>query len=42
MGQGDQRLNAVLVQLVEHCIVELQALFVGDGIITVGEDAAPS
>ena len=28
------------VQLVEHCIVELQALFVGDGIITVGEDAA--
>lgn len=42
MGQGDQRLNAVLVQLVEHCIVELQALFVGDGIITVGEDAAPA
>ena len=41
MGQGDQRLNAVLVQLVEHCIVELQTLFVGDGIITVGEDAAP-
>ena len=41
VAQGDHRLDAVLEQLVEQVIVELQACFVGFALVAPGEDAAP-
>ena len=41
MGDGDQRGDAVLVEFVEHPVVEVQAFLVGFGVVAVREDAAP-
>ena len=41
VAQGDDRLDAVLVALVEEVIVELQTGFVGFQLVAVGEDAGP-
>ena len=41
VADRDQRLHAVGNDRVDEVIVELQALLVGRGIITVGEDAGP-
>ena len=42
VAQGDQRLNAVGLALLEHILVEGNALFVGLFVPGVGEDAAPA
>ena len=41
VAEGDDRLDAVLVALVEEIVVELQAGFVGGRLVAVGEDAGP-
>ena len=41
MADGDQRLDAVLVALVEEGVVERQTLFVRLGIVAIGQDAGP-
>lgn len=41
MGDGDQRFDAVLFQLIQHLIVKFQAFFVGGGFVPLGEDAGP-
>ena len=39
---GHERLDTVLLALAEEILVELQALFVGLGLVAVGEDAGPA
>ena len=39
--QGDDRLNAVFVQLVKNVVVELQAGFIGLRVVPIGKDARP-
>ena len=41
VADGDQRLDAVLLELVEDPVVEGQPLLVGLGLVTEREDAAP-
>ncbi|MPM68843.1 hypothetical protein SDC9_115778 [bioreactor metagenome] len=41
VGDGDQRLHAVLLALVEHPVVERQTGLVGLGLVPLREDAAP-
>lgn len=42
VAERDDGLDAVLEQLVEDLVVELQALFVGLELVALGEDAGPS
>ena len=42
MVDGDERLHAMLFQLVDEVQIELQALFVGLLLFAGGEDAAPA
>ena len=41
MRDGDQRLDAVFLELVEHAVIESEALFVRLGLVALREDAAP-
>ena len=41
MAEGDHRLDAILEQLVEQIVVELQAGLVGGFLVSLGKDAGP-
>ena len=41
VADGDERLDAVLQALVDHLLIELQALFVGGVVVAVGQDTGP-
>ena len=41
VADGHKRFNAVFVALIKHILIELQALFIGPGIVAVRQDAGP-
>ena len=41
VADGDERLDAVLQALVDHLLIELQSLFIGDVVVAVGQDTGP-